>query len=42
MSNHVTEQLNAFVDGELKGKQLRQVEEHLVTCEACQTELESL
>lgn len=42
MSNHVTEQLNAYMDGELKGKQLRQVEDHIVTCEACQTELESL
>jgi len=42
MSNHIIEQLNAYMDGELKGKQLRQVEEHLVECEACQAELESL
>lgn len=42
MSNHVTEQLNAYMDGELKGKQLHQVEEHLAECEACQAELESL
>ena len=42
MSNHVTEQLNAYMDGELKGKQLHQVEEHLTECEACQAELESL
>ncbi len=42
MSNHITEQLNAYMDGELKGKQLRQVEEHLTECEACQAELESL
>jgi len=42
MSNHITEQLNAYMDGELKGKQLHQVEEHLAACEACQTELESL
>ena len=42
MSNHVTEWLNAYYDGELQGKRLQQVEEHLVTCEACQAELESL
>jgi len=42
MSNHVTEQLNAYMDGELKGKQLHQVEGHLAECEACQTELEAL
>ena len=42
MSNHVTEWLNAYHDGELKGKRLQQVEEHLIECEACQAELESL
>ena len=42
MSNHVTEWLNAYLDGELKGKRLQQVEEHLIECEACQAELESL
>ncbi|HSM70946.1 MAG TPA: zf-HC2 domain-containing protein [Anaerolineales bacterium] len=42
MSNHVTEQLNAYMDSELKGKQLRQVEDHLAECEACQAELDSL
>lgn len=42
MSNHVTEWLNAYYDGELKGKRLQQVEEHLATCEVCQAELESL
>ena len=42
MSNHVTEWLNAYYDGELKGKRLQQVEEHLIECEACQAELESL
>ena len=42
MSNHVTEQLNAYMDGELKGKQFHQVEEHLAECEVCQAELESL
>jgi anti-sigma factor RsiW len=42
MSNHITEQLNAYMDGELKGKQLRQVEEHLTKCETCRAELDSL
>lgn len=42
MSNHVTEWLNAYFDGELKGRQLHQVEEHLAECEACQAELEAL
>jgi hypothetical protein len=42
MSNHVTEWLNAYFDGELSGRKLQQVEEHLTTCEACQAELESL
>ena len=27
MSNHVTEWLNAYLDGELKGKRLHQVED---------------
>ena len=42
MSNHVIEWLNAYLDGELKGKRLNQVEVHLAECEACQAELESL
>lgn len=42
MSNHVTEWLNAYFDGELSERRLRQVEEHLAECEACQTELDSL
>jgi hypothetical protein len=42
MSNHVTEWLNAYLDGELKGNRLQQVEEHLAECRACQTELDSL
>jgi len=42
MSNHIMEWLNAYVDGELKGMRLRQVEEHLAECEACQAELDSL
>jgi putative zinc finger protein len=42
MSKHVTEWLNAYLDGELKDSQLRQVEAHLVECRACRDELESL
>ena len=42
MSKHVTEWLNAYLDGELNGSQLQQVEAHLAECEACQAELESL
>lgn len=42
MSDHVTEWLNAYLDGELKGRRLHQVEEHLALCDACRAELESL
>jgi anti-sigma factor RsiW len=42
MSNHVTEWLNAYLDGELHGSRLYHVEEHLAACEFCQAELESL
>jgi predicted anti-sigma-YlaC factor YlaD len=42
MSNHVTEWLNAYMDGELKNGRLHQVEAHLADCMECQAELESL
>src|SRR5215204_4400647 len=42
MSNHITEWLNAYLDGELKGNRLQQVEEHLAECTTCQTEMDSL
>lgn len=42
MSNHVTEWLNAYLDGELQGSRLDQVETHLAECQSCQAELESL
>ncbi|CAG0967238.1 hypothetical protein ANAEL_00975 [Anaerolineales bacterium] len=42
MSNHVTEWLNAYLDGELKNGKLHQVEKHLVACAECRAELESL
>jgi hypothetical protein len=42
MSNHVTEWLNAYLDGELHGSRLQHVEAHLAECQACQAELQSL
>ncbi len=41
MSNHIIEWLNAYHDGELNGRRLQQVEEHLAECETCQAEFES-
>ncbi|MEP7134129.1 MAG: zf-HC2 domain-containing protein [Chloroflexota bacterium] len=42
MSNHVTEWLNAYFDGELHGSRLQQVQAHLITCKTCQDELDAL
>jgi hypothetical protein len=42
MSNHVTEWLNAYFDGELTGRRLHQVEDHLAECGDCQAELDAL
>jgi hypothetical protein len=42
MSNHVTEWLNAYLDGELHGSRLQYVETHVAECEVCLAELESL
>ncbi len=42
MSKHVMEWLNAYLDGELKDSQVQHVEAHLVECQACRDELESL
>ena len=42
MSDHVTEWLNAYLDGELHGSRLQHVEAHLDQCEICLAELESL
>jgi predicted anti-sigma-YlaC factor YlaD len=42
MSNHITDWLNAYLDGELHGNRLHHVEAHLAECEICQTELDSL
>jgi anti-sigma factor RsiW len=42
MSNHVTEWLNAYLDGELQGNRLQHVQDHLAECTACQAEFDSL
>jgi len=42
MSNHITEWLNAYLDGELHGSRLHHVEVHLAECPVCQAELGSL
>ena len=42
MSKHVSEWLNAYHDGELRGNRLHHMQTHLVECELCQAELESL
>lgn len=39
MIEHVTEWLSAYLDGELCGLRLRQVEAHLTECAACRSEL---
>ncbi len=42
MNGHVTPWLAAYHDGELHGRRLRQVEEHLAECAACRAELKEL
>lgn len=42
MTDHVTTWLEAYHDGELRGRRLRQVETHLAHCAACRQELEGL
>ncbi len=42
MSDHVSEWLSAYHDGELHGNRLHHVGDHLAECELCQAELESL
>ena len=41
MSNHVTEWLNAYLDGELADSRFYQVQSHLAECDACLAELDS-
>lgn len=42
MSEHITKWLNAYLDGELSGNLLHLVETHLVECQACRAEYQSL
>jgi len=42
MSEHVLEWLGAYHDGELRGRRLARVQEHLADCEACRAELDKL
>ena len=42
MIEHVAHLLGAYHDGELRGKRLNDVEEHLSKCEMCQSELAQL
>ncbi len=42
MTEHMNAWLNAYHDGELEGRRLRQVEEHLADCADCRVELEAL
>ncbi len=42
MSEHVTEWLSIYLDGELRGGRLHHVEEHLAGCQACRAELQAL
>jgi len=42
MTEHVLEWLNAYLDGELGGLRLHQVESHLQRCASCRAELASL
>jgi anti-sigma factor RsiW len=39
MSEHLGELLSAHLDGELNGEELRTLDEHLPSCDLCQTEL---
>ena len=42
MSDHISNWINAYLDGELRGKRLYLVETHLDECPECQAELASL
>lgn len=42
MNGHVKPWIAAYHDGELRGRRLRQVEEHLAGCETCRAELNEL
>lgn len=42
MSEHIIEQLGAYLDGELHDRQIQKIEAHLAECETCRAELMSL
>lgn len=42
MTEHITQWLEAYYDGELISRHTQQVETHLQTCETCQAEFENL
>lgn len=42
MSEHMTEWLGPYLDGELRGNRLQQVARHLAECQVCRAELQSL
>jgi anti-sigma factor RsiW len=42
MTQHMTDWLGPYYDGQLGGRRLRQVEAHLAHCATCRAELESL
>ena len=42
MTEHVNEWLNTYLDGELRGARLRQVENHLAECDECRAKLDEL
>ena len=42
MSDHIIELLGAYIDGELKGGQLRKVETHLSECPSCLDDYDAL
>ena len=42
MTDHIPEWLGAYHDGELHGARLRQIEQHLAGCAACQAELDAI
>jgi hypothetical protein len=42
MSEHMTDWLGAYLDGELKGTRFHQVQSHLNECSQCRAELDSL
>jgi len=42
MPEHITEWLGAYLDGELHGSRLQQVEQHLAECPDCLAELEGM